>query len=274
VSENDNNKNRTYKLADQRVRETYSKDSKASNKNALDDVYVKFFRWAVDRLRGRDGIICYVSNNSFVDQLAFDGMRQHLLRDFTTVYHLDLHGNVRKNPKLSGTTHNVFGIQVGVGITIAIQKRGQAERSLHYYRVPEGWTRLEKVAWLAQKQSLGGVEWRTLTPNARNVWLTDGMQDDFERFPPIGSKATKAEHGADVQAIFKNYGRGVATSRDDWAYDFDRDTLAARMRRSIEFYNAEVDRWQRRADLTASVDGFVSYDGTRSGLLGSTKPPW
>jgi len=62
-----------------------------------------------------------VSNNSFVDQIAFDGMRKHLLQDFTQIYHLDLHGNVRKNPKLSGTSHNVFGIQVGVGITIAIR---------------------------------------------------------------------------------------------------------------------------------------------------------
>jgi predicted helicase len=85
------------------------------------DPYVKFFRWAADRLQGRDGIVCYVSNNSFVDQIAFDGMRKHLLQDFTRIYHVDLHGNVRQNPKLSGTTHNVFGIQVGVGITVAIR---------------------------------------------------------------------------------------------------------------------------------------------------------
>jgi len=122
VNENDNNKNRKYDVIDQRIRETYAKDSKATNKNALSDVYVKFFRWAVDRLRDRPGIVCYVSNNSFVDQYAFDGMRKHMLEDFDRVYHLDLHGNVRQNPKISGTTHNVFGIQVGVGITLAIRK--------------------------------------------------------------------------------------------------------------------------------------------------------
>jgi len=99
----------------------YAKDSKATNKNALSDPYVKFFRWAADRLGDRNGIVCFVSNNSFVDQLAFDGMRQHLAQDFTAIYHLDLHGNVRKNPKLSGTTHNVFGIQVGVGITVLVR---------------------------------------------------------------------------------------------------------------------------------------------------------
>ena len=105
-----------------------------------------------------------MSNNSFVDQLAFDGTRKHLLDDFTHIYYLDLHGKVRKNPKLSGTTQNVFGMQVGVGITVAVQKRnvppascpqdagatdGISERAgrmpavpnpgLHYHRVPESW---------------------------------------------------------------------------------------------------------------------------------------
>ncbi|MDQ3814005.1 MAG: N-6 DNA methylase, partial [Armatimonadota bacterium] len=96
VNEMDNNKNRKYPVIDRRIRETYAKDSRATNKNALSDVYVKFFRWATDRLEGRDGIVCFVTNNSFVDQNAFDGMRQHLLQDFQQIYHLDLHGNVRK----------------------------------------------------------------------------------------------------------------------------------------------------------------------------------
>ena len=122
LNENDNNKNRKYDVIDKRIRETYAKDSKATNKNALSDAYVKFFRWAVDRLEDRPGIVCYVSNNSFVDQFSFDGMRKHLLNDFDQIYHLDLHGNVRQNPKISGTSHNVFGIQVGVGITLAIRK--------------------------------------------------------------------------------------------------------------------------------------------------------
>ncbi len=127
VNENDNNKNRKYDVIDKRVRETYTKDSAATNKNALSDVYVKFFRWAVDRLEDRPGIVCFVSNNSFVDQYAFDGMRKHLLGHFDRIYHLDLHGNVRQNPKISGTTHNVFGIQVGVGITLAIRHSGHGQ---------------------------------------------------------------------------------------------------------------------------------------------------
>ena len=38
------------------------------SKSKLNDPYVKFFRWATDRLEGRDGIVCFVTNNTFVDQ--------------------------------------------------------------------------------------------------------------------------------------------------------------------------------------------------------------
>ena len=64
-----------------------------------------------------------MTNNSFINDIAFDGMRKGLAQDFDQIYVLDLGGNVRKNPKLSGTTHNVFGIQVGVSITILVRKR-------------------------------------------------------------------------------------------------------------------------------------------------------
>ena len=120
-NENDNNKNRKYSVVDGRIKETYVKASKATNRNKYYDAYVRFFRWATDRLQGRDGIVCLVSNNSFVHKGVFDGIRKHLLQDFTQVYHLDLHGDVVDNPKLSGTTHNVFGIKEGIGITIAIR---------------------------------------------------------------------------------------------------------------------------------------------------------
>src|SRR5260370_17482595 len=139
VNENDNNKNRRYPVIDKRIRETYSKDSKATLNNKLYDAYVKFFRWATDRLQGRDGIVCFVSNNSFIDQLAFDSMRKHLLQDFTQIYLLDLHGNVRKNPKLSGTTHNVFGIQIGVGITIPVRTSANNNLSIYYHHIPHNY---------------------------------------------------------------------------------------------------------------------------------------
>lgn len=124
VNENDNNKNRKYRVMDKRVSETYATASKASLVNKLSDPYVKAIRFAADKIsRNGEGIVALVTNNSFIDQIAFDGMREHLEKDFDALYVLNLGGNIRKNPKLSGTTHNVFGIQVGVSVNIFIKKR-------------------------------------------------------------------------------------------------------------------------------------------------------
>ena len=263
-SENDNNRNRHYPVIDGRISETYAKDSKATNKTALSDAYVKFFRWATDRLQERDGIVCYVSNNSVVDQIAFDGMRKHLLRDFTRIYHLDLHGNVRKNPKLSGTTHNVFGIQIGVGITIAIRSSQQSNRKLFYYRVPELWRKTEKTNFLKDKGNIFGIDWQELIPDARNTWVTSGLHPEFASFFPIGNREVKATFDIGLEppqakALFKLYSRGAETTRDSWVYDFDKGRLSSKVKRMIETYNAELSRWER-ADTQTNVDDFVLAD--------------
>lgn len=261
-NENDNNKNRAYKDLDRRIRDSYAKTSRATNKNALSDPYVKFFKWASERLDEQSGVVCFVSNNSFVDQIAFDGMRAHLQRDFDVLYHLDLHGNVRKNPKLSGTTHNVFGIQVGVGITVAVRNRARSEKAVKYFRVPEEWKRVEKEAFLLESGDVDGIAWQTLQPNSKNAWLTEGLQDDFDAFIPLGSKETKAQSTLDVEAIFKSYTNGVKTNRDDWVYDFNQTSLEEKVKRTIEAYNSEIDRWKQEG-RPSDIDNFVLYDDTK-----------
>jgi len=98
VNENDNNKNRLYPHLDASVAKTYGKSSKASLKAKHRDPYVKAIKWATDRLSDR-GIIAFVTNNSFVDDNVFDGMRHHLAADFDAIYVMDLGGNAVKNPK-------------------------------------------------------------------------------------------------------------------------------------------------------------------------------
>ena len=259
-NENDNNKNRRYQVVDEQIRATYAKDSRATLKTQLYDAYVKFFRWATNRLAGRNGIVCFVSNNSFVDQIAFDGMRKHLLQDFSSVYHLDLNGNVRQNPKISGSKHNVFGIQVGVGITIAIHNTSKDQRGLHFFRVPDMWTRGDKLAFLHLKNNVDHIEWQHLHPDAKQVWRTHGMQVDFETFMPLGTKEGKSASAANVQTIFQRYGGGVKTNRDEWVYGWRRTDLSKKIQLLIEHYNAEVDRWLRRVDRDARIDDFVSND--------------
>ena len=262
INENDNNKNRKYKVIDERVRVTYAKDSRASNVNKLSDAYVKFFRWAVERLEERDGIVCFVTNNSFVEQIAFDGVRKNFLQDFTKICHVDLHGNVRENPKLSGTTHNVFGIQIGVGITVAIRSTQHENRALLYHRVPEDWRKEEKLSWLTKKQNVSAVEWRTLQPDETHTWLLPSHADEFRLFLPIGSRETKADKKAGEEALFKTFSLGVNTNRDAWVYCFDKEQLVDQVQRSIETYNSEIDRW-KRAKMPKDVDSFVINDESR-----------
>jgi len=68
------------------------------------------------------GIICYVCNRSFIDSKTFDGFRKILAKEFDEVYIVDTQSDVRANPKIAGTTHNVFGIQTGVAVIWLLKK--------------------------------------------------------------------------------------------------------------------------------------------------------
>ena len=268
VNENDNSKNRKYPVIDDRVRETYVKDSDATLSAQLYDPYVKFFRWATDRLGNRDGIVCFVSNNSFVDQNAFDGMRKHFADDFTRIYHVDLHGNVRQNPKLSGTTHNVFGIQVGVGITVAVRRKAHDDRAISYHRVEENWRREEKCAWLARASDVSGAEWEKLEPDDRHTWLVPEDAEEFAGFVPIGSKHTRNRW--DAKSMFGMYCRGVASNGDTYVYDFSRHILAQRTEAMVEDFNTQLDRWLRNGS-PRDLDGFLTVNEELHKWIRNTK---
>ena len=264
VNENDNNKNRKYETIDKRVRETYVKDSKATLKNKLSDPYVKAIRWAADRI-GEEGVVAFVTNNSFLEAVAFDGMRKHLATDFDAIYILDLGGNVRKNPKLSGTTHNVFGIQVGVSINLLVKKNGKegSQVEMFYTRVDEFWRKEAKYRYLEEKEQYGGVEWKAIKPDNRHTWLTEGHHLEFETFIPVGSKEAKAEKGEAVDVIFKVHSLGVSTNRDAWVYNFNRNALTENMERMVAFYNEQAFKWERQTGRAINIDDFVVNDGKK-----------
>ena len=236
------------------IKDTYAKDSKATLKNKLSDPYVKAIRWASDRI-GEEGVVAFVTNNRFLDGVAFDGMRKHFAKDFDAIYILDLGGNVRKNPKLSGTTHNVFGIQVGVSINFFIKKCSTESvpkvAEIFYAHVDKFWRKEEKFHYLNSQQHYQNVEWQQITPDKRYTWLTEGLHAEFETFIPMGSKEAKLNKGESMDVIFKTYSLGVCTNRDAWAYNFDHNVLAENMSRMIETYNAEVFKWERRKNRKA-----------------------
>jgi len=260
LNENDNNKNRKYKVIDRRVGDTFASDSTATNKNALSDVYVKFFRWAIDRLQSRDGIIAFVSNNGFLQGIAFDGFRKHLEQEFDLIYHFNLRGNGRAlgiQRTLEG--RNIFSdqIRVGVGITMFVRHGRKGRTRIFYHTVADRMKTREKEKYLRSFTSIVDVPWRELVPDERHTWLVPENAAEYSELVSIGSKGGKSGH--DEETIFGIYGRGIATSRDEVVYDFDPEALTVRIKQFAEDYNAEVDRYAR-TDGSTEVDEFVHYD--------------
>ncbi|MCH8028945.1 MAG: N-6 DNA methylase [Candidatus Dadabacteria bacterium] len=261
INENDNNKNRQYETIDKRVTDTYAADSKAQLLNKLQDPYVKAIRWATDRI-GNEGIVAYVTNNSFLDNIAFDGMRRHLGEDFSRIYVLDLGGNVRKNPKLSGTTHNVFGIQVGVSINLFVMKNDANkpdEDTIYYSRVGESWRKEEKYKYLEKSGNYVHVDWQTIEPDKNHTWLTEGLQSDFDDLVPLGTKEAKKGKDLNAETIFKMFSLGVSTNRDRVVYGFDRVCLSENVKHFCADYNAEVVRYQYEGK-DKNLDDFLNYE--------------
>ena len=245
-----------------RVAETYAKDSNASSKTALSDPYVKFFRWATDRLQNRDGIVTFVSNNGFLPGIAFDGFRKHLMSDFSSVYHFDFKGNARttgeRRRKEGG---NIFHdlIRCGVGITVLVRSQASPAKTINYHAVEDYWKAEEKARYLRSFTSLNSVPWSRLTPDYKYNWLVPDHAEEFNALVPIGSKTAKSGAWDTAETIFKVFSGGVATCRDDVAYDFDKQTLSDRVRRFIDDFNGEVDRYKRSGGKQP-VDEFVRYD--------------
>ena len=268
VNQNDNNKNRKYKIMDTLLRETYSRDSKARNKNSLSDPYVKAILWASKRI-GKEGVVAFVTNNGFLDGIAFDGMRKHLLQDFTKIYHINLKGNARTSgERRRQEGGNVFDdqIRVGVGISFFIKKveKTSDPAEVWIYSVDDYLKAREKQKHLTDFRDYTNVPMKQATIDAKHTWLTEGLHAEFDNFIPMGTKEAKSVKGAAVDVIFKTYSRGVMSCRDAWAYNFNRDVLTQNIQQMGETYNAEMERWKRRQNRSeTNVDAFVIYDDTK-----------
>ena len=233
-NENDNNKNRQYPEIDRRISETYIAASTAQ-KTKQYDMYKRFIRWASDRLDD-DGIVAFITNRAYLEARQDDGFRRIAATEFTDVYILDLGSDVRRNPKISGTTHNVFGIQTGVAVAFFVRDKsrlGQCE--IHYARREDTELARDKLAYLAEA-NLGGIAFESITPDAKSNWLNQS-NTDFEQLIPVADRQTKlTKTVADERAVFKLISMGVVTNRDEWVYDFDADRVGSKVQSLIAAY--------------------------------------
>ena len=241
LNENENNKNRAYPAIDQRIKDTYIKHSTAQKTKAY-DMYARFYRWASDRL-DKNGIIAFITNSSFLDSRTFDGFRKVVADEFSHIYIMDLGGNIRKNPKLSGPTHNVFAIQTGVAIAFLVKtpKKDKSPAKIAYARRPEMELAREKLEFL-NTTHFSDIRFEQIRPDKHHNWL-DLAENNWDDFIPLASKETKLGSGREKQqAIFKLFSLGVVTNRDEWVYDDNTDNLKAKIDYLIETYNSDVEK--------------------------------
>ncbi len=254
-NENDNNKNREYPEIDRRISETYIAESTAQ-KTKQYDMYKRFIRWASDRLAD-DGIIAFVTNRKYLDARQDDGFRKMASREFTDIYVLDLGSDVRRNPKISATTHNVFGIQTGVAIGFFVRDKAELGKcNIHYARREDAELAFDKLAYL-RGAKMDSIVFEDITPDEKGNWLNQS-NSDFEKLMPLADRQTKlAKRIEDEQAVFGLYSLGVVTNRDDWMYDFDEPRLNEKVSLFCSIYKKEMKRLNLEPPGTTAIGDWV-----------------
>jgi len=195
-SANDNNQNLKYPSLDEQIRTTYAAKSSATNKNSLYDSYIRAIRWASNRINDK-GIVAFVTNGSFIDGNAADGLRKCLVEEFSTLYVFNLRGNQRTSGELSRKEGGkIFGSgsRTPVAMTVMVKDPNHlGECSLFYHDIGDYLTRQEKLDIIADFKDIGSINWNEIQPNAEGDWINQrdpifdtfvDIKDTFECFCP------------------------------------------------------------------------------------------
>lgn len=260
-NENENNKNRTYSRIDELIKSSYIRLSTAQ-KTKVYDMYARFFRWASDRLHD-DGVLAFITNRSFIESRTFDGFRRAVADEYNEIYIMDLGGDVRANPKLSGTKHNVFGIQTGVAISFMVKRHKQKGCKIFYARRPEFDTADDKLTFLVGNRA-ADITWTRVEPDKNANWI-NLTESEWNDLIPVADKATKSAKSKGPQrAIFRLFASGLKTNRDEWLYDFDRALLLEK----AEFF---IGRFNKQLAVGLGDDDLLDYSIKWSSTLKTRK---
>lgn len=197
--------------------ETDGKTPFGERKHLLNDDYVKFIKFAEKHIqKDGSGILAYITNNGYLDNVTFRGMRGSLLRTFDKIYIVNLHGNSIKQEESpdGGKDENVFNIMVGVAIIIGIKTSTKSEWAKLYYSDIYG-TRDNKFNCLEQNN---------LTFKEVNVDQKNAL------FIPIDT-TNKAEYnkGISLEKLFNIQSTGTDSGNDDVAIANSKQTICQRV---------------------------------------------
>jgi len=195
----------------------YKNGLNEKNIQPLSDDYIKFIRFGQYYIeKNGEGILAYISNNSFIDGLIHKQMRNNLLKAFDKIYIIDLHGNAKKKETaIDGSKdENVFDIQQGVSINIFVT-RGHAPLSTslaEVYHYDLYGARDDKYSFLLNN-NLQSVQWKRIEPKAPYFFFVPKSEDHKEEY----------ENGFKVDELLMMYSIGIKTQRDDASIKFTQE---------------------------------------------------
>jgi len=244
-SANDNNANIGYPHLDERISNTYAKNSTATSTKNLMDSYIRAIRWASDRI-GTSGVMGFVTNASFIEGNSMDGLRKCLVDEFSSIYVFHLRGNQRTSGELSRKEGGkIFGSgsRAPIAITVFVKNPNATEHGkIYFHDIGDYLSQAQKLEKISQLQSINGITatngWQSITPDIHNDWINQ-RDNSFSDFIGLGDKKDKT-----TLVIFENYSLGVGTNRDVWCYQFSKITLTRNMSKFIDFYNEEIEQYK------------------------------
>ena len=219
-------------------------NSRKPEGQGLNDLYVRFFRMAERRIAEKtgQGVVCFISNYSWLDGLSFTVMRERYLEAFDAVRIDCLNGDKYKtgkvapdgspDPSIFSTEGDSVGIQVGTSIATLVRK------SDHQPAARVGFRHL----W-GQSKRADLLEMAEATP--------DALYESIEPVLPLGLPFAKTAVTEDwfnwpaLPHLFPAYFPGVVTNRDAFLIDTDIDRLKSRI---FDYFDATLshDEIERR----------------------------
>ena len=276
----DDNPNVDYPELEQRIAETYAARSTATNRNSLYDTYKMAIRWASDRIK-EQGVIAIVTNGSWIDGNADEGVRACLAEEFSSIHVLNLRGNQRTQGERSRREGGkIFGqgSRAPVAITILVKNPDAAHNGCHirYRDIGDYLSREQKLAALDEAVSISGfTDWEEIMPNEHHDWI--GQRSDvFQQFYPMGSE--DARRGRTDDAIFGLYSQGVKTGKDAYIYNFSRDACAESAQRMTQDYLNALNELEENAEITVDEamsrhSSNITWDSHLEGNLQRLRTP-
>lgn len=249
-SANDNNQNEKYPKLDERIENTYVARSTATLKNSIYDSYIRAIRWASDRVKD-SGVIAFVSNGSFIDGNAADGLRKSLVDEFSKLYVYNLRGNQRTSGEQSRREGGkIFGSGSRTPVTICVLVKDPShtgEAVLHYRDIGDYLSREEKLDIIAREGSIAHTEWEVIVPNEAADWINQ-RDEKYDTYQPIGDKATKGK--PNTPGVFQLYSNGLKSNRDAWVYNFSAEKVLENIMSMVSFYQQQLTHEKPNMDPT------------------------